>query len=251
MTTYPYGRTMLVALVAVAGLMGLPWQAQAAPTFLGPTPYLSFVDSPFNVSGFTYFHLETFEDGVLNTPGATASPGWTVLNPGVFTDSVDRDDGTIDGSGTSGRSFYSSGSQTSVTITFNAAALGGNLPTHAGIVWTDVGDVLSGTSGFGDVTLSALDAMSLPLGSITGTTLGDGTVSGATAEDRFFGVTNAAGILSITISMNNSIDWEVDHLQYGFADQTAVPEPATLTLCGLGMLALLGYNGRRKKGAPL
>ena len=31
--------------------------------YLGPTPYLSFADSPFSGLSFGYFHLETFETG--------------------------------------------------------------------------------------------------------------------------------------------------------------------------------------------
>src|SRR6266481_7452029 len=72
-----------------------------ADTLLGPTPYLSFGDSPFNGPSFSYFHLETFEDHLLNTPGVTGSPGGVtsvVFGPAIH-DSVDFDDGVIDGSG--------------------------------------------------------------------------------------------------------------------------------------------------------
>src|SRR5262245_33520243 len=99
----------------------------ARADYLGPTPYLSFGDSPFNGLSFSYFHLEDFEDGSFNTPGATASAGWTVNGPGGFTDSVDGDDGAIDGSGTGGHSFLTS-SSTFLTITFSASVLG-QLPT--------------------------------------------------------------------------------------------------------------------------
>src|SRR5437667_12544658 len=61
----------------------------------GPTPYLSFNDSPLKGVDFSggYFHLEDFEDLLLNTPGVTASAG-DPFGPGGFTDSVDADDGT-------------------------------------------------------------------------------------------------------------------------------------------------------------
>ncbi len=172
--------------------------------FLGPSPYLSFAASPFSASGFNYFYLEDFEDGALNTPGATPSAGWVVAGPGV--DSVDP----------GGRSYYSSG-QTSLTINFNSQQLGGKLPTHAGIVWTDVGQT-TGLYGFGNVVFSAKDANGISLGSVTGPNLGDGQANPNQAEDRFFGVVNAGGISSITISMPASGDWEVDHLQYGYLD---------------------------------
>ena len=45
------------------------------------------------------------------------------------------------------------------------------------------------------------------------------------------------GISRIVISMNNSTDWEVDHLQYGLTAD-AVPEPSTIVLCSLSLLAL-------------
>lgn len=235
---------LAVALLAASA------SSPARADFLGPTPYLSFADSPFNGGAFGAFYLEDFEDGALNTPGATASAGWSVLGPGVFTDSVDADDGTIDGSGAAGHSFFSAGTQSSLTITFDAAALGGSLPTVAGIVWTDVGSVGSGTTGFGPVLFSATGPGGIPLGSIGPFTLGDGSAAGGTAEDRFFGVTSAAGISSITISMSNSVDWEVDHLQYGIRP---VPEPGSLALVAIGgaaTLALARRRSRRRGAAP-
>ena len=196
-------------------------KAAAAAVFLGPSPYLSFADSPFSSTyEFGFFYVETFENGGLNTPGATASSGWVVVAPGIYTDSVDADDGVVDGSGTNGHSFYSNLSTSNLTVTFSAAALGGNLPTHAGIVCTDVGQVTSGTPGFGTVTFAARDADGVPLGSITQTNFGNGAAfgsgAGAVAEDRFFGVINSIGISSIAMSVANSVDWEVDHLQYGW-----------------------------------
>lgn len=183
---------------------------------LGPTPSTDLVAGPMSGSGFRYFYLEDFEDGNFNTPGATPSAGWGVANPGVNTDSVDADDGSINGSGAGGHSYYSGGTQTNLTITFNAVALGGHLPTHAGIVFTDIGNVLSGAVGHGNALFTARDANGVPLGTNLGLNLGDGPGGTATAEDRFFGVVNAGGISSISITMTNSKDWEVDHLQFGY-----------------------------------
>src|SRR4051794_24277401 len=154
---------------------------------LGPSPYLSFADSPFSGGSFSNFFLETFEGGSLGTPGVSASAG-LVIPPGVSTDSVDGDDGTIDGFGTLGHSFLISTSNT-VVFTFNPAAFAGKLPTHAGIVWTDVGNTTQ-TFGFSGVTFTALDQNGISLGSIGPFILGDGQITGQTAEDRFFGVTN-------------------------------------------------------------
>ena len=62
------------AAVATLGIAAAASTARSA--FLGPSPYLSFADSPFNGGSFSYFHLEDFEDGSLNTPGVTASAGF-------------------------------------------------------------------------------------------------------------------------------------------------------------------------------
>lgn len=176
--------------------------------FQGPSPYLKFDDSPFNAAGFTYLYLEDFEDGALNTPGAIPSAGWVAATTAGGADSVDP----------GGRSYYSNGNQTNLTVTFDAAALGGNLPTHAGIVWTDVGVTSSRFFGIGSVVFTARDANGVLLGTNVGFNLGNGSSAPSAGEDRFFGVVHRGGISSISISMSNSADWEVDHLQYGYLD---------------------------------
>ena len=81
-------------------------QAVAGPIFYGPTAYSSTADSPFNTSSYEYLFFETFEDG-LNTPGVSASGGLTI-GFDQFVDSVDADDGILDGiGGASGHSWYS------------------------------------------------------------------------------------------------------------------------------------------------
>ena len=228
------------ALIAAGVVLACAGTASADPVFFGPTPYLSSADSPFGAVSFATFHLENFEDGLFNTPGATASAGWSVSSPGPLIDSVDGDDGAIDGSGNGGRSFYSGGQNTVLTITFDAGVLGG-LPTHVGIVWTDVGATFGALpEGFGNVIFQAFGPGNVALGSIGPVVMGDGAVTGGTAEDRFFGVSNAAGISSIVVTMPQSGDWEVDHLQYGIA----VPGPGALGVVGfLGVVA--GLRRRR------
>jgi hypothetical protein len=186
----------------------------AAAQYTGPTPYLAAADSPYSGLTFSYFFLENFEDGLLNTTGLSASAGTTL----VGNDSVEA----------GGGSYYSSGAN-SLTFTFSAAALG-TLPTHAGVVWTDVG-FTTGALGFGNVTFEAFDAANASLGVFGPFLLGDGSASPAKAEDRFFGISNAGGISSIRMTMPDSTDWEVDHVQYGrVAASAAAPEPSALAL---------------------
>ena len=229
------------------GIFMMTGAAGAAPVFLGPTPYLSLPDSPFSGGSFSYFHLDNFESGALSTPGVTVNPGTLVLAPGPQTDSVDGDDGLIDGSGILGRSLYSGGGLSFFRFTFNAAMLGGVLPTHAGIVWTDIGNT-SAILGVGPVVFEAFDSMGVLLGTTGLFTLGDGSTFGATAEDRFFGVSNAAGVSAIEIRATGTTDWEVDHLQYGALN--SIPEPGTYLLAITGLATLPFIRPRRLGPVP-
>jgi hypothetical protein len=206
--------------------------ALLAPTispaqYLGPTPYTSFASSPFSSVTFSYFHLETFEDGLLNTPGVTASAGYPVnfgadsVAGGVYT-------------------FYS-GPTNIIQFAFNAAALGGQLPTHVGFVWADVG-IAAPPYGYGNVLIEAYDGSYAPLGVHGPFAVGDGSNAFGTAEDRFLGVVNLSGITSLFITMPDSTDWELDHLQYGYA---VVPEPTAFGLLALGFGLLLGKRSVR------
>lgn len=170
-------------------------------------------------------------------PGVTTNAGPCVTSvcfgPGIH-DSVDGDDGAIDGSGLAGDSMFFGSGATGIRFTFNAAVLGA-LPNAAGIVWTD---------GAGTVTFEAFDAIGGSLGTVTGCTP-NGSVNGETAEDCFHGVTNAGGISAIFIK-NSAGGIEVDHLQYGLRGEVTVPEPASLLLLGVG-LALLGGIARGRR----
>jgi len=229
-------RRLVSAVLATVGLVGL---AHADPTLLGPTPYLSFNDSPFNGASFSYFYLETFEDHLLNTPGVSANAGGVtsvVFGPSIH-DSVDADDGVIDGSGLKGDSYFTASGAAGVKFTFDAAALG-KLPTSAGLVWTDGGAPTP-------VTFSAFGPTGTLLFTTTVSGFADSSNNGETAEDRFFGVTNAAGISAIFMS-NASGGIEVDHLQYGAAAVNAVPEPETYALMMLGLCAI-GWTTRARQ----
>lgn len=212
----------------LAGVLALSGSAFGVE-FLTPTPYLQFSDSPWATNTFDYFHLETVEDHLVNTPGATLANGIvtsTSFGLGPIVDSVDEDDGSVNGTngfnGVFGDSLFGS----TIRINFSASVLG-NLPTHAGMVWTDGGIA----------TFEAFDENGVSLGEITNNSA-DGSSFGATAEDRFFGVIHSGGISAIQFKNTTT---EADHLQYGYA---AVPEPFTLGALGFG--ALLLARKRRK-----
>ena len=75
--------------------------------------------------------------------------------------------------------------------------------------------------------------------------LGDAFNTGETAEDRFFGVSDAGGILAIRVANTNSSGGlEVDHVQFGLV----VPEPTTFSMLMLGFAAI-GVRRRRRRDA--
>lgn len=229
----PLSRSCILTTLGGVALLASP---AAAQTFFGPTPYLSPVNSPFT-GPFNYFHLEDFEDNALNAPGLTGAGG-VVIGPGPFTDSVDSDgdDMQIDGFGNTGNSYFSAGTATFFDFSFDAVILG-SLPTHAGVVWTDVGS--APTPGVDQVTFEAFGPLGQSLGTIGPVTLGDGVATGTTGDDRFFGVSSLDGISRIRISMANSTDWEVDHVQYGL-----IPSPGATALLIAGTAMTLHRRRR-------
>ncbi len=190
----------MVVSALIGGFSPISW---AQTVFVGPSPYLSREDIP---PGFylndTPAALEDFEDGSLDF-GITASNGATVP-PGFIglIDSVDGDDGVIDGSGLLGHSWFYGAGATGVVFTFSAP-----LPTAAGVVWTD---------GGGTTTFEAFGPGMLSLGTIGPVAIADSSNAGTTAEDRFFGALHGDGILAIKVS-NTSGGIELDHVQYGTA----------------------------------
>ena len=234
-------RRVRMALCSAVGMLG-GWDVATAgaATLLPPTPYLSSADSPIGTPVNEFYYLEDFEDGNLSTSGVTLTGASSVTSPGDFTDSVDGDSGPIDGFGNSGRSLLSGAGTNTFSFQFDALLLG-KLPTRAGIVWTDVGAVVDGPLGIGTVIFEAFGPINESLGTTVANMLGDGAITGATGEDRFFGAINPEGISRFTISMPNSTDWEVDHLQY-----LRVPEPAALLLAAVGLVGGLAVSRRTR-----
>jgi len=179
------------------------------PGLADAIPYTSRADSPFNGVAFpSYFHFEDWEDGLVNTPGVTPSSTQLGSAFGVsLIDSVDGDDGAVDGkcekvAGTCNSGFAGG----TIDFTFDAAVLGA-LPTHVGIAWTD------GSTGC-DAIFEAYDAADVLIGSKTAAAVGDSSNLGTVAEDRFFSVVHAAGVKRIVVK-SSAGGVEVDHLQYG------------------------------------
>jgi hypothetical protein len=224
----------VVASACTLGFAGPAAEADVLPV----TPYLSFSDSPFSAVSFETFFVEDFEDGLLNTPGLSIVsnlPGDTLFAsaPGVFTDSVDADDGVIDGLGRNGRSFGSSqnlaNEAVGFTLNFAADSLG-RFPSHVGLVWTD------GTGGISKIA-EFFDSHGTLLGSQSAV-CGNGSFAGETDEDRFFGAVFASGIARMVIrSPGASNSLEIDHVQYGI-----VPTPGAA-----GVLALAGMVAARRR----
>jgi len=244
--------TLLASLVA-------PVATMAAPTFLGPVnPYLSAADIPVGFYGSgSPTGLEDFEDGSLDF-GITASAGF-FRGPGTATDSVDGDDGSIDGSGLDGSQWLSGDAATGVTFTFPSAV------TAAGIAWTD--GALGAT-----VTFEAFGPGMVSLGTQTGVTATSG-FTGQTIEDSFYGVQDPDGIIAIKLSAASG-GIEMDHVQFGIAsfcgdgvvdpgeecddgntvaadgceiDCTFVPEPAAPLLLVLGATVMVACGARRRR----
>ncbi|MDA7882034.1 hypothetical protein N9A94_06975 [Akkermansiaceae bacterium] len=167
---------------------------------------------------------------ISNTPGTSLSIG----GGGPNTDSVDGDDGIIDGFGRGGQAMGESANRPTddlgYSFHFNAALLGG-LPTHAGIVWTD-GSFSAPTQ------VEFFGPGGISLGVIGPEHISDNSFAGETGEDRFFGAINDAGIESFTIrSPGGANNMSVDHFQL-----TIIPEP---TLFGYG-LVLAGFALSRR-----
>lgn len=185
-----------------------------ADGLIDPVMYKSFADSAFkNVHFNGYFYLENWEDAALNTPGVTSTG--TPAN-GPIVDSVDGDDGMVDGKCTKEAGTCNSGFSLSGTIafTFDAAALGGQLPTHVGIVWTDGSPACDAIFEAYDANDGLVDASVSLIGTKTAAAVGDGDNGGGVTEDRFFGVVHAAGVKRIVVK-SSAGGVEVDHLQYG------------------------------------
>jgi len=210
-------KVLLTVLFAVSFsvLFGTAEDAFALTNSFGPSPYLEFADSPFSKLTFSkYFHLETFEDGELNTPGIVGAAFSCITNsPGCLSgpevDAVDADDGAIDGFGNgaeTGNLPHSLKCDSFCSFQFDREVLG-ELPTHVGLVWTD---------GAGRITFEAFDGKGTRIHFDNSRAGNPCCFNGQTSEDRFYGVANSEGIATIVLRAVAGSFVEMDHLQYGF-----------------------------------
>ncbi|CAG0958631.1 hypothetical protein PHYC_00605 [Phycisphaerales bacterium] len=212
-------------MVGIAGVGALA--APAVAGTIGPMQYLSVADSPLQFLGANA-QLENFEDGALNTPGVAASAGF-VLGGSAWVDSVDGDDGFIDGACVGGHSWLQNVAVNGITFTFSPV-FGGNLPNWAGIVWTD---------GHNPAYFEAFNSLGQSLGVVVHNNA-DEMYQGSTAEDTFVGAYDTAGISYFRI-WGTMGGLEVDHLQYGYEP---VPAPGALALVGAaGLLFRMRRRG--------
>jgi len=207
--------------------------AHAASTFYynANQTYRGLGSGPFNaMASAGNLSVENFEDGLVNTAGMSINRG-VVRGATVTTDSVDRDDGHVDGLGQAGRSF-TSGSHKSISISFSSQ--NGNTPQMAGLAWTD------GRQN-SIVVMKAWDRDGKYIGFLRAR-LGDLSRNGTTADDRFLGLTNANGISRIEIRSNYG-GFEVDHVQFAYG-MVAVPVPPAAIL---GVAGLVGVGLLRRR----
>ena len=216
--------------------------------FLPPTPYLSSADSPFEMSELgTTFFFEDFEDGTFDLPLGVASWPGVVNGPGSLTDSVDGDDGVIDGSGTGGHSFTPTivsvlptnppQWQVPLRFDFDESVLGFS-PHAFGFAWTDgvATDFIWFPSSLG-ISVEEVDGTRshIRFDSMMGQ-----SQTGETEEDVFLGVTSDIGIRWALIWHKHQTStfenhFEIDHLQFGLL----VPEPVMSWLSLAAALILL------------
>lgn len=248
----------LGAALSCAGAAGSSLAAD--PIFFGPTPYLSPADIPVGFYGNgSPTLLETLEDGSLH-PSLQGAGGGAVVSAGYggIRDSVDSDDGAIDGTcgpQTAGRcnSWFNTFTGTQAVASFSFVGYG-PLPSSFGLVLT------RGNSYNILVTFSATGGEGQNLGTFTFDSNSGDADQGTTADDRFIGLQFAGGIRSIQISLDgapgfargkgaeplsqgNGYGIQVDHIQYG--QMAPVPEPESWALMAAGLLGLAGWRGRQ------
>ena len=229
-------KSALQRILCATLFFGIVPVAYSATTTFGPSAYLQTGDTP---DGFFCAEcvgwIEDFELGAVDS--FISIDNGTLLGPNTFsglmnsvTDSVDGDDGNVDGWGNDGSSWFADSS--SVTVAFSKNV------KNAGLVFTD-GDRVST-----NIVLEAFDMDGNSLAVINGGDLADDMFTGETAEDRFMGFQDTdARIAKITLSMDTGTGIEIDHIHW--QEACVVPEPNAALIAIAGLLGLIGFRRRR------
>jgi hypothetical protein len=164
--------------------------------------YKSIADIPqgFYASGSPDY-VEDFEDGAANNL-KVEGPGLYITPKGkASTDSVDADDGAIDGHGSLGRSAWTDANAGNQQITLDAPA------TAVGVVLTD---------GLGRWIVDAFDSNAQLVASSAEVEL-VAPHTGETDEDTFVGFHHDTGIKVLVLRKvtPGASGLETDHIQYG------------------------------------
>ncbi len=181
-------------------------------------------------TGATYFFLEDFEDGQLDSPGLSFSGAGTVrTTDGRNGSELKSSASGVAEEGTTVRGGFRFTSANVTTWTFDSTALGGNLPTYFGFA---IPEDWNGASDYAK-TVIAYDINDNVIGTI------DNTGGVTPSAVPFYGFKTDVGIAYLQIASNSP--GESDHFQYGYQ---AVPEPSALMMISLlGCFCLL----RRKR----
>jgi hypothetical protein len=216
---------------------------------LEPTPYVRTEDSPFDLSGLgSTMFLDDFEDGTLDGP--MISPDTRVRGPGPLTDSVDADDGIVDGQGNGGHSLETTRYIVHPTFPWTYRTFFDIIftdidhrPNAFGIVWADgfIGSTLR---------LTAFSHSGATIAECTYGSLMDGLNTGETAEDRFIGIVADQRIARIS-GFSESVGFqpeservELDHIQFG---QQKIPEPSSFMIA-MTLMYLCTKHLERRRG---
>ncbi len=217
-------RSNLLSLSVLLSLCfaGISFELEGQEIF-DPTPYLSVEDLPDDFC--EECQLEDFEDAQIDDflsfdCGEILLPNIEDPRiPGVqITDSVDGDDGEIDGSGNGGHSYFCVDPSTSVRVNF------ANPVAAAGAVWTD------GDRGVA-IQIEAFDIDGNLLAASEPVAVADTSFFGETEEDRFLGIQSELGISAIQIStIGQGAGIEIDHVTWDSRELADIPDPIAPTI---------------------
>lgn len=229
--------TYMAAAVATAALAFLPNQASAAPIFVaGPSPVAPFGGTLINFEGQVEGTIITNQyGGVVFSQNDGGSPQIDNL-PAIFG--------------------YGPGSGTGM---LTGSTNGGSVETTAGIIATfsapvtQAGAFMSDTAPLGDYTISAfgaghvlLESFVVTAASLTAANCGQ-TFPAVPGCGVFVGFSRGAGdIVSVQFgpsgAARNTDAFAIDDLRY----VSAVPEPVSLSLLGLGLVGVAARRARKR-----